>query len=137
MIKNLPALVRTALLFSLINTEAVVAEDIQLSICDHVREYRSEDFDPLSEPEKSMAESRVGTVSGRAVIAAADSAPLGQIVRQAATLSGRTLIWFFEISNPMAIALGYILIPTSTARCDVEFSREPSCLRGKPCIAKF
>jgi len=135
--RKLSVFARMALPVCLLIATAATAEEPQLPICNRDDEQRGQDFNPLSEAEKSMAQSRMAIVGGRALIAATDTAPLGQIVGLVGTLSGRTLIWFFEVSNPVAIALGYILVPTSTTNCDVEFSKDPICPGRQSCIAKL
>jgi hypothetical protein len=95
------------------------------------------DFDPLKEIGKSVVSSGIGTQSGRNLVKITSTISTGYFVKEAGMISGRTLVWIFELGNPFAVALGFIFIPTTSAKCDVVHSNEPDCEKRKPCIANI
>jgi hypothetical protein len=117
----------------------LAADDLsQMELCPQEKIITTvSDFDPLREFGKSVMSSGIGTQSGRNLIKITSTISTGYLIKEAGMISGRTLVWIFELGNPFAVALGFIFIPTTSAKCDVVHSNDPDCEKLKPCIANI
>jgi hypothetical protein len=112
--------------------------ETQIDLCpEEISNRTDSDFDPLREFGKSVISSGVGAQSGRALAQAAETVTVGYLIREAGMISGRTIVWICEVANPFVVAIGYVLIPTTPAKCDVIYSPDPDCKRRKPCVVKI
>jgi hypothetical protein len=108
------------------------AESIQ--ICDQSERSVGE-FDPLKALSETAATSRMGGHGGRALSTMASSLAInGFYVREAGVTAGRLVVWIFEVSNPFAVAIGFILDPSTTAKCDTPLTNGPECKTQTPCV---
>jgi hypothetical protein len=126
--------------FSLIFSQFSLADESihQIDLCpEEINSRAYSDFDPLKEFGKTIISSGVGAQSGRALAQVTDTVTVTHFIREAGAISGRTIVWIFEVGNPFAIAIGYIFIPTTSAKCDVIYSRDPDCQKRLPCVAKI
>ncbi|MGE3684653.1 MAG: hypothetical protein AB7G93_23295 [Bdellovibrionales bacterium] len=103
-------------------------------LCNDKREMEGADFNPISEAGKTAAASTAGVTAGNTLSKLAGSLPSVILIREAGVIAGRMLVWFFEASNPAIAALGFILEPSASAKCDVLYSSDPDCLNQNPCI---
>ncbi len=109
---------------------------LEIKICSESQSFQDgSHFEPIYESVKTLLESSAGTAGGRSLESAGQSLIFkAMIIRQAAIISGRLLVWFSVASNPITVALGFLAIPTVSAKCDVVFSNDPDCLKQHPCI---
>jgi hypothetical protein len=137
-LKLLPKLLFAILVYTF-SSNVFAAEDvIQMELCPQEKIITTvSDFDPLKEMGKSVVSSGIGTQSGRNLVKITSTISTGYFVKEAGMISGRTLVWIFELGNPFAVALGFIFIPTTSAKCDVVHSNDPDCEKRKPCIANI
>ena len=103
-------------------------------LCDQSQR-SNEGFDPLKDFSETTATSRIGGQGGRALSSMASSLAIkGFFIREAGVIAGRVLVWIFEASNPFAVAIGFILEPSTTAKCDTPVTNSPECKQQLPCI---
>jgi hypothetical protein len=89
-----------------------------IPICDQ-SERSVRELDPLKALSETAATSRMGGHGGRALSTMASSLAInGFYIREAGVSAGRLVVWIFEVSNPFAVAIGFIVDPSTTARCD-------------------
>ena len=129
-------LIGTLLVLTFSQSAKCDESNLEIKICSEAQSSQDgSHFEPIHETIKTFLESTVGTAGGRSLKRAGRSLIFkAMIIRQAAVVSGRLLIWFTEASNPLTVAIGYFAIPTVSAKCDVVYSNDPDCLKQHPCI---
>lgn len=136
--RNLPRMglraLFTPLLLCLVPRGSHADENLKpLQVCDDKDHEENSKFNPLHETAKSAVTSAIGGGGGRRLMSVARLAN-GLFVREAGIISGRVFVFIFEVSNPFVVAIGYMVIPNATAKCDVQYSNDPDCLKQNPCI---
>ena len=99
------------------------------------------DLKPCGEPGASEASSlaeasaetfmmsQAGSHAGQVLSEKALAVPAGLLIRELGVVSGYLVLWVFRVTEPYSVALGYVLIPTATAKCDVLDSIDIDCLK--------
>lgn len=130
------ALIGTLLISTFSQSAKCDEGNVEIKICGETQSSQDgSHFEPIHESIKTFLESTVGTAGGRSLERAGRSLIFkAMIIRQAAVISGRLLVWFSEVGNPLTVAIGYFAIPTVSAKCDVLYSNDPDCLKQHPCI---
>jgi hypothetical protein len=107
----------------------------ELTFCQEDNHQDGHEFNPLIESAKTFAESSIGEFGGRNLSKLVGSfVTNGFFVRRAGMIAGRILVWIFDAGNPAQLALGFILEPNTSAKCDVLYSDDPECINGNSCI---
>jgi hypothetical protein len=111
-------------------------ENIQeIALCEEIDHNDSSEFKPVDEAAKTFVISNVGAHGGRTISNLARSlAANGFFVRQAGVVAGRLLVWVLAVDNPLVVAVGYVVMPSTSAKCDVLYSDDVECLLRNPCI---
>jgi hypothetical protein len=134
--RPLCVLIGTLVILTFCQSAKCDESDLEIKVCTETQSFQDgRHFEPIHESIKTFWESTVGTVEGRSLERAGQSLIFkSMIIRRIAVISGRLLVWFSDASNPITVALGYLAIPTVSAKCDVLYSNDPDCLKQHPCI---
>ena len=109
------------------------ADQAQLGLCKNVS--RGREFNPAEEFFKSTTTSVVGVQSGRTLSAVSAALAInGYFLREAGIVAGRILVWIFDATNPFIVAVGFIIDPTATAKCDTPLTNGPDCKPQVSCV---
>ena len=104
----------------------------RLQICDH--QTTSELHALVEASTEQLVTSGMGVHTGEALSRMALAWPKGYLVREIGVASGYVLVWAFRLSEPFSVAVGFIFIPTPTAKCDTLDSSDLECANRRPCI---
>ena len=109
-----------------------------IKLCEEPSHRDGHDIDPLSQFTKAFTSSEIGVHGGKTLSHLARSfITKGFLIREAGVIAGRLLVWIFEATNPVVVAVGFVVEPTTLGKCDVLFPDDPDCRSLKPCIQPF